>query len=55
MVEQHPTRIDAGNDGTEPEDRRPYQKPEITHELELEVRTGSPIPESNPLDPLSDN
>jgi hypothetical protein len=55
MIEQHPALKETGTDGENLEDRRPYHKPEITHELELEVRTGSPIPESNPLDPLSDN
>ena len=56
MVEQHPALKEIGTNGENLEDRRPYHKPEITHELELEVRTGSPLlPDTNPLDPLSDN
>lgn len=32
-----------------------YRKPEIIHELELEIRAGSPIPDFNdPLDPFSE-
>lgn len=36
------------------EDRKPYTKPEITHELELETRAGSPlaVPFEDPLDLL---
>ena len=33
-------------------DRKPYAKPEIVHELELETRAGSPIP-NFPIDPGS--
>ena len=34
------------------QDKKPYSKPEIIHELELETRAGSPLPgiESDPLD-----
>ena len=42
--------------------RKPYEKPDIIHELELETRAGSPIPpfggdQGNPwkLDPLNGN
>ncbi len=31
--------------------RKPYSKPEIIHEIDLEVRAGSPIPGVSPLDP----
>ncbi len=27
--------------------RKPYSKPEIIHELELETRAGSPLPDNN--------
>ena len=35
--------------------RKPYAKPEIIHELELETRAGSPlgIPNPDPLDPFA--
>jgi hypothetical protein len=45
---------DNKNPGQEQETRKPYQKPEIIHEQELEIRTGSPI-SPNPLDPFSDS
>lgn len=32
------------------DNRKPYEKPEIIHELELETRAGSPIPPSG-IDP----
>ena len=35
-----------------PEERKPYTKPEIVHELDLEVRAGSPLM-PDPLDPLN--
>jgi hypothetical protein len=37
---------------TEDKDRKPYVKPEIIHELELETRAGSQIPDF-PIDPGS--
>lgn len=34
-------------------ERKPYIKPEVTHELELETRAGSPTTsDPNPLDPM---
>jgi hypothetical protein len=35
--------------------RKPYSKPEIAHEIDLEVRAGSPIPGLSPLDPSIDS
>ena len=35
--------------------RKPYEKPEIIHELELETRAGSPYPTPFLIDPLNDN
>lgn len=35
--------------------RKPYTKPEIVHEIDLEVRAGSPIPNLIPLDPSIDS
>jgi hypothetical protein len=32
--------------------KKPYQKPEIIHELELETRAGSPYPTPGLRDPL---
>jgi hypothetical protein len=32
--------------------RKPYEKPEIIHELELETRAGSPNPPPFSFDPL---
>ena len=43
------------NQRAESEQRKPYQKPEIIHELELEIQAGSPINNPNPLDLFSDN
>ena len=45
----YPDRIE----GAVVEGRRPYLKPEIIHELDLETRAGTPNPEFiNPGDPL---
>jgi hypothetical protein len=35
--------------------RKPYCKPEIIHEIDIEVRAGSPIPDLSPLDPAIDS
>ena len=35
--------------------RKPYEKPEIIHELELETRAGSPYPTPFVIDPLDTN
>lgn len=35
--------------------RKPYIKPEIVHEIDLEVQAGSPIPNLIPLDPSIDS
>jgi hypothetical protein len=34
--------------------RKPYSKPEIIHEIDLEVRAGSPVPGLFPPDGVSD-
>ena len=46
--------IEVEGEGIEvqPETRKPYVKPEIIHELELETRAGSPLGMPDPLDPL---
>jgi hypothetical protein len=36
----------------QPQVRKPYAKPEIIHELELETRAGSPLGIPDPFDPL---
>ncbi len=33
------------------EERKPYVRPEILHELKLETRAGSPLSLPDPLDP----
>jgi hypothetical protein len=35
--------------------RKPYSKPEIAHEIDIEARAGSPIPNLSPLDPSIDS
>jgi hypothetical protein len=44
MSKKH-ERIEAEGEGVEvqPKKRKPYAKPEIIHELELETRAGSPL------------
>ena len=34
-------------------DKKPYEKPKIIHELELETRAGSPLGSDPNIDPLS--
>lgn len=34
------------------DERKPYEKPHLKHELPLEIRAGSPILEFDPLNPL---
>ncbi len=36
-------------------ERKPYEKPAIVHELELETRAGSPVGLPNPFDPTGEN
>ena len=47
-------RIEVEGEGVEvqPETRKPYAKPEILHELELETRAGSPQSPPDLFDPL---
>ena len=47
-------RIEVEGEGVEvqPKTRKPYAKPEIIHELELETRAGSPLGMPDPFDPL---
>ncbi|MEA3439260.1 MAG: hypothetical protein U9R58_03170 [Chloroflexota bacterium] len=42
------------SENTEHEERKPYTKPQIIHELELEIRAGSPLDFKDPLDPFSE-
>jgi len=53
-MSKKPERIEAEGEGIEvqSETRKPYAKPEIIHELELETRAGSPLGMPDPLDPL---
>lgn len=44
----------GGNGSDQPDERKPYAKPEISHELELETRAGSPLGIS-PFDVLLDD
>jgi hypothetical protein len=37
---------------SEEKDRKPYSKPQIIREMELETRAGSPLPQG-PIDPLN--
>ena len=34
------------------DDRKPYEKPAVKHELELEIRAGSGVQIFDPLNPL---
>ena len=49
-----PEHIEAEGENVEiqPEARKPYAKPEIIHELELETRAGSPLGMPDLFDPL---
>jgi len=51
-MSQEPERVE-GKEGVkvQPRTRKPYAKPRILHELELETRAGSPL-SPDPLDPL---
>ena len=53
-MSQKPEHIEAEGEGVEvqPETRKPYTKPEIIHELELETRAGSPLGMPDLFDPL---
>ena len=33
-------------------ERKPYQPPAVVHEIELEIRAGSPLNFPNPVDPF---
>jgi len=50
--EQQLPRSSQG-EASRPETRKPYAKPEIIHELELETRAGSLLGMPDPFDPLS--
>jgi len=55
MDEQNRPMNEIVNTSQLPEGKKAYIKPEIIHELELEIRTGSPFDNiTNPLDPLSE-
>ncbi len=47
---QEPMETTEVQEETARRPRKPYTKPEISHELELEVRAGSPLALPNPLD-----
>ena len=53
-MSRKPERIEAEGENveTKPKTRKPYTKPEIIHELELETRAGSPLGIPDPFDPL---
>ena len=53
-MSQKTEHIEAEEEGIEvqPKTRKPYAKPEIIHELELETRAGSPLGIPDPFDPL---
>ena len=53
-MSKKPEHIEAEEEGVgvQPKTRKPYAKPEIIHELELETRAGSPLGMPDPLDPL---
>ena len=53
-MSKKPEHIETEVEGVEvrPETRKPYVKPEIIHELELETRAGSPLGMPDPFDPL---
>ncbi|GAB4529687.1 MAG: hypothetical protein Fur0018_16450 [Anaerolineales bacterium] len=36
-------------------EHKPYEKPAIVHELELETRAGSPLGLPNPFDPTGED
>jgi hypothetical protein len=50
-MSQKPERLEAEGDRVRSEVRKPYVKPEIIHELELETRAGTPLV-VDPLDPF---
>ncbi len=49
-MEKNVERVDIQTDL-----RKPYEKPEIIHELELETRAGSPFPTPAIIDPFSND
>ena len=50
-----PKENTSPSENKEREERKSYTKPQIIHELELEIRAGSPILDfEDPLDPFSD-
>jgi len=53
-MSKKPEHIEAEEENIEvqPKTRKPYTKPEIIHELELETRAGSPLGMPDPFDPL---
>lgn len=53
-MSKKPEHIEAEGEGAEvqPGTRKPYSKPEIIHELELETRAGSPLGMPDPFHPL---
>ena len=51
LQEQKPPRSFQG-EVSQIKPRKPYTKPEIIHEPELETRAGSPLGMPDPFDPL---
>ena len=54
-MSKKPEHIEAEGEGVEVQPKRrrkPYAKPEIIVELELETRAGSPVGMPGPFDPL---
>ena len=50
--EQQLPRSSQGQASRPETHKKPYSKPEIIHELELETRAGSPLGLPDPLDPF---
>ena len=50
MLQKH-ERIEVEGSRVRPGVRKPYAKPEIIHELELETRAGTPLSPPDQFDP----
>ncbi len=52
MSQKHERVEEEGGIEVQPVTKKPYAKPKILHELELETRAGSPLDMPNPFDPF---